>query len=481
MEEEKKKKKDSDEQGSPRGSTVTQVIMNSANIIDNADTQLFPNLYNQVQVDFATNHNVTITLDQLGWITGIRSLLQAVTTPIWGWWNDRHSRKKVLAFGCLLWGVFTLLMAVSVNFVELLLFRAVTGVGLAVIIPTTQSVIADYIKPAQRGKAFGWLGLTQIIGIIAGTIFATVFVESVPADWRLVFILWGVISLVMAALVMLFAKDPVRGATDPELATKGGQPPREEQQVQLAAFKEILTNRTFMFIVLQGIIGSLPWNAVLFMVAWFEYIGFDPVTAGVMFLAMAVGAAIGNLLGGVIGDYAARKSPKYGRIAMAQLSGAMGIPFACIIFLVIPQTLDSMYIYILFGFITTVLNQWPSTACNNPIFSEIFEPEIRGTVFSVDRAFEGSLASLGTVFVALIAASLGFINPTVDIPLLSAAVRQTNANALDMGMFYMFVIPQAISCALYTIVYFTYPRDFQKMRAILEARALKQVSQEPQE
>ena len=83
-----------------KDANVSQFVMNLTNTVDNADGQLFPNLYNQIQQDFAENYHISITLDQLGWITTVRSLLQAITTPMWGWWNDKHSRKKVLAFGC---------------------------------------------------------------------------------------------------------------------------------------------------------------------------------------------------------------------------------------------------------------------------------------------------------------------------------------------------------------------------------------------
>jgi MFS family permease len=452
------------------GTTMTQVIMNSANIIDNADAQLFPNVFNQVQTDFAS-HGVTITIGQLGWIVTIRSLLQAVTTPMWGWWNDRHSRKKVLAFGCILWGVATILMATSMSFVELLVYRSVTGVGLAVIIPTTQSVVADLIPPAYRGRAFGWLAFTQVIGVIAGTLFATELVNSVPSNWRLVFYIWGVISIGIGLAIYFFATDPVRGLSDPEGFFKKIQEGHGEQQVQRKAFKEILANKTFVTIVAQGVIGSLPWNAILFMVTWFEYIGFDPTTAGIMFVVIAIGAALGNFYGGVFGDMAARKSPKYGRIAVAQISAVMGIPLVWVIFILIPPVMASIYLYVIIGGVTGFLISWPSAAANLPIFTEIFEPEIRGTVYSVDRVFEGSFSAFGTIFVAWIASALGYITPGANITDFGALPYAThNAHVLAWGMFLMCVIPWIISSSIYTLVYIYYPKDFAKMRAILRAR-----------
>src|SRR5271157_336692 len=137
------------------GRKETQIVMNTANIIDNADAQLFPSVYPQVQ------SSMGLSIEQLGLITGVQSLLQSLTSPIWGWWNDRHSRKKVLTFGLFVWGIFTILMAFALAFYDMLVYRAIIGVGLACIVPTTSSVIADFFPHESRGKAFGWLGLTQ--------------------------------------------------------------------------------------------------------------------------------------------------------------------------------------------------------------------------------------------------------------------------------------------------------------------------------
>ena len=39
------------------------------------------------------------------------------------------------------------------------------------------------------------------------------------------------------------------------------------------ATRSVMKVRTFQIIVLQGIIGSLPWTAIVFFTMWFELIG----------------------------------------------------------------------------------------------------------------------------------------------------------------------------------------------------------------
>ena len=129
------------------GRTGTQVTINLANVIDNANAQIFPSVYYQIQ------GSLGLSVVDLGNLTGVRTFLQAIVTPLWGWWSDKHSRKRVLAIGCFLWAAFTILVAFSVSFMDMLIYRAMTGIGLAVIIPTAQSLIADYFTPSRRGKA----------------------------------------------------------------------------------------------------------------------------------------------------------------------------------------------------------------------------------------------------------------------------------------------------------------------------------------
>jgi len=207
-------------------------------------------------------------------------------------------------------------------------------------------------------------------------------------------------------------------------------------------------------------------------VLWWEYMGFDPLTAGLMFSLVAIGAAVGNLMGGWIGDKAAKWRPNSGRIIISQISVFSGIPLTYVIFILIPATTDSMFLYIVLGAITGLLISWCS-AQNYTIFSEVFEPEIRSTVYSVDRVFEGSVASLGTVIVGFIAGLLGYVAPSVALDQLPHAVLVTNTTALGQGMFIAAVIPWILCLIFYTFVYKTYPGDREKTRQVLEKRRLE--------
>jgi MFS family permease len=454
------------------GRRGTQATINLANIIDNSDQQLFSSVFPQVQ------SSLGISIEQGGFLTGIRTILQAVSSPIWGWWSDRHSRRLTLAIGCFLWAIFTILIAFTFSYIDILIYRALTGIGLAVIVPTAQSLIADYFPPKTRGKAFGWLGLTGVLGAVIGALFATAVVSYTLVfgieAWRFVFIVWGIVSIIIGFLVLLFLKDPIRGEMEPELREIITARKAQQYKIQLSDYKKIFKNRTFVLIFLQGTAGSIPWSGLTaFMITWFEYIGFPTFIAGIMFVIIGIGAALGNLFGGWIGDKAAKWNPKHGRLIIAQISVFIGIPMTAVIFLLVPMSTDSLLLYLILGGLTGFGISWTAGGCNNPIFSEIFPPEIRSSAFAVDRVFEGSFGALGSIFVGFAAASLGFLTPSTElqnIPL-NDPLRIANMQALALGIFLVALIPWIICLIIYSFVYLTYPKDYEKMRVLLETRA----------
>jgi hypothetical protein len=287
--------------------------------------------------------------------------------------------------------------------------------------------------------------------------------------WRFVFFTMALMSILVGLLVFLASKDPIRGKSEHELTKVITSEKAKKYQLKSSDYKKILKNKTFNLILLQGVAGSIPWNGIFFMVLWWEFMGFDSLTAGLMFSLVAVGAAVGNLMGGWIGDIAARWRPRSGRIIVAQISVLSGIPLTYVIFILIPPTAGSMLAYILLGGFTGLLISWCGPQ-NNAIFSEISEPEIGSTVFSVDRVFEGSAAALGTVVVGLIAGLLGYTTPAVHISDLPSAVRIADMTALAQGMFIVAVVSWILCLLFYTFVYKTYPGDAEKIRKILEQR-----------
>jgi hypothetical protein len=87
---------------------------------------------------------------------------------------------------------------------------------------------------------------------------------------------------------------------------------------------------------MQGIIGSTPSNAMVFITLYLQLLGMSDFSASLLMALMLAGGAIGGLLGGAVGDAAARRFPNHGRIAVTQFSVSLGVPLSFLILRVGP-------------------------------------------------------------------------------------------------------------------------------------------------
>lgn len=138
------------------------------------------------------------------WILNAYTLaLAALLLPI-GAIGDRWGRKPVLVTGLLVFGAASVLCAVANGPAIMIVARAAAGVGAAMIMPVTLSVLTSSFPPEDRGQAIGiWAGVAGAGGII-GMFVAALMVDV--ATWRLAFVL--PMLLVAAALYLTFRSVP---------------------------------------------------------------------------------------------------------------------------------------------------------------------------------------------------------------------------------------------------------------------------------
>lgn len=157
--------------------------------------------------------------------------------------------------------------------------RGLNGIGLAIVTPAIQSLVADSTDESNRGVAFGWLQLTGnlggIIGGLCSVLIASTSFMGTPG-WRLSFHLVGLISVVVGILVGVFANDPRYSNSDSR--AKDQIPPKSfmsEMRYVIKEAKSVIRIPSFQIIVAQGVSGSFPWSAMSFAAMWLELIGFS--------------------------------------------------------------------------------------------------------------------------------------------------------------------------------------------------------------
>src|SRR5947208_11787401 len=107
-------------------------------------------------------------LNQLSWgVTGYL-LASTASTPLWGELGDLYGRKRLFQAAIVLFLIGSALCGISQNITELILFRALQGLGGGGIIVLSQAIIADVVSPRERGRYQGVFGAVFGFSSIAG-------------------------------------------------------------------------------------------------------------------------------------------------------------------------------------------------------------------------------------------------------------------------------------------------------------------------
>lgn len=85
-----------------------------------------------------------------------------------------------------------------------MIFAAANGLGLSLVIPCSQSLIADLYAATFRGRAFGIMQLISAFGVVGGGLFATNIGGTSPFGldgWRFALHLVAIISILTGSHV----------------------------------------------------------------------------------------------------------------------------------------------------------------------------------------------------------------------------------------------------------------------------------------
>jgi MFS family permease len=471
---------------------ATTAALTATFIIEKADEAILPSTYAFIGAALGA------TPAQLGNISLARALAQAATAPIAGVLGDRLDRPRIVAFAAVAWGVMTVAMGLMTSVSQAVAFSVINGIGLSLLIPSVQSIIADYYEAGSRGRAFGTLYLVSSLGSMAGGFFATTVggkKVGTLAGWRFAFLLIAAASVVVGLFVLLFAADP-RSAAKKEAAArrtdKGIKASAAWVRARLAGMARdvrlVLAIPTFRIIVAQGIVGSMPWTAMGFWTVYLQLLGFPDVNAATIVAGFSLGCAAGSYIGGAVGDWAHKRWPAWGRVASCQACVAASLPLAFLLtkglpaptilgnaasataaVAAVPRWMVPAWAAAFAG--AGSLMSWCGTS-NSAIFAEVVPECLRSSIYAFDRSFETAIGALAGPIVGVLASRVfGFRGALKVDPAAPADLIAHNARALGNAILAMLVTPWAFCLLFYTGLYWYLPRDRVAAAALAERLA----------
>ncbi|MFP6837870.1 MAG: MFS transporter [Pseudomonadales bacterium] len=261
---------------------------------------------------------------------------------------DRSVRRNVLAVSLTVWSVMTAVCGFAGSFMQLMLGRIGVAVGEAGGSPPSHSMISDMFPPSSRATALAIYALGIPVGNMIGNLAGGWINEAF--DWRTAFIVVGLPGLVLAVIVVLTVKEPVRGASEVTL--------RDDQEVPPVSvvFRYLWSLKSFRYMSLAGAMHAFVGYGVGYWLPAFfirsHGLGTAEIGRWVFFLGFA--GMAGTVLGGYFADRLARRDLRW-YVWLPGIATLVSLPFSLFMYVadsyvvaflvaVIPTFLGSFYL-----------------------------------------------------------------------------------------------------------------------------------------
>jgi MFS family permease len=168
----------------------------------------------------AIKEELGLSDSMLGLLKGLAFALLYTTlgVPI-AWLADRWNRVSIVSVSLAVWSAFTACSGLAANATQLALARIGVGIGEAGGSPPSHSILSDYFPKEKRSTALAIYSL----GIPFGQMFAFLAGGWVleTLGWRNAFFIVGLPGILLAIILKLTVKEPLRGAQEAAHAKLG--------------------------------------------------------------------------------------------------------------------------------------------------------------------------------------------------------------------------------------------------------------------
>lgn len=390
-----------------------------------ADMYITPAIIPELSAEYG------VSADSIGWAGTAFMLLGAIMGLVFGHFNDRISRKKLLiiavAIGevpCLLTGI----AGITYNFEMFVIMRTLTGFGIGGIYPITFSLLADYVSDKNRAKASAMVDIAWGLGIMSGPLLAS-YALSTDYGWRLAFILAALPSFPLILIYWFIATEPQRGKNEKGFVqvittTEPNKTVEENhEKFSLSQFKTILSNKTNLLLFLQGIPGSIPWGLLPFWIITFfrEERGFSAEDATMIWEVFGIATVVGGLMWAICGDWLFKRRAKYVSILCSLMILLGMVPEYFLLNVEFAEHSSYWALAIMGGFFISV-----ASSNVRALLMNVNSPSQRGKVFSMYNFFDsigkGAGPAIGGVILAVSNNYQLMVNIAVSFWLLCAII-----------------------------------------------------------
>jgi predicted MFS family arabinose efflux permease len=266
-------------------------ILFIVNVVNYVDRMALAVLLPWIKIDLALSDT------QLGLLVGFAfSLFYAVCGIPIARLADRAVRKSIIAIALATWSVMTALSGAAQSFGQLFMARVGVGVGEAGCLPPSQSMICDYVPAKRRPGIYAIHTFGLLVGMMLGMASAAWIAAAI--GWRWTFVVLGLPGLLLAGIVQLTVREPIRGHFDKH-QTRTEPLSFKHTIITLAGSKTYRLLLTCLAVNGFANFGLFQWWPSLYA----RVFHLEPATVGVYLgIAVGLGSGAGLLIGGYLAN-----------------------------------------------------------------------------------------------------------------------------------------------------------------------------------
>jgi predicted MFS family arabinose efflux permease len=219
---------------------------------------------------------------------------------------DRFGKRQILMFTMIFFTLAAALTATGRSLIDLTIYRALTGIFAASVMPVSLALIADMFQMPERHTKVGTFMGISFLG--QGLSMAMGGVTSYFFSWRIVFIAYAILAAIVALLFLTIGKK-IPSEKNPESKLFG-------------SYKTLLTNWNSLGLYLGVLFEGL------FILGSFSYLGvfihqtfkFNNLLIGLIMTAFGAAAVMGGRMSGILAAKHGRKMVLLSGLTLAALS-----------------------------------------------------------------------------------------------------------------------------------------------------------------
>jgi EmrB/QacA subfamily drug resistance transporter len=149
---------------------------------------------------------MTTIIEKLGglesfiWVYSAYMIAMVIATPIFGKLSDMYGRKRFFLMGLVLFMVGSILCGTAQNMDQLIIYRAIQGIGGGALMPVVFTIIFDLFPAEKRGKMMGLFGAVFGVSSVFGPILGGAITDNL--SWRWIFYINVPIGILAVIFIM---------------------------------------------------------------------------------------------------------------------------------------------------------------------------------------------------------------------------------------------------------------------------------------